>query len=106
MLIISKYLQKHRFDQKESNLIKYKSLLSHIKMNKEILIFGDVEIEKRNYHHKSSIFLKVVNTENVLVSNKISSGVKSYKDFFGYLHNNHKVKPLHMLLKTRPYIHN
>ena len=72
-------------------------------MNKEILIFGDIEIEKRNYHHKSSIFLKVVNTENVLVSNKISSGVKSYEDFFGYLHNNHKVKPLHMLLNVHNY---
>ena len=36
--------------------IKHKNLLSHIKMNKEILTFGDNEIEKNNkfYHHKIS----------------------------------------------------
>ena len=46
-------------------------------------------------------YVEDVDIEEVLVSNKISSGGKSYKYFVGYLYNNHKVKPLHkMLSKT------
>ena len=44
-------------------------------MDKEILTFGDIEVEKNNfYHDKSSIFLKDVDIEKVLVSSKIFSG--------------------------------
>ena len=47
-------------------------------MGKEILPFSDIEIEKSKfYHHKSPIFLKDIDTENVLVSKKISSGEKN-----------------------------
>ena len=41
-----------------------------------------------------------VDIEKVLVSNKISSGEKNYKCFIGYLFNDHKVKPLHIMLPT------
>ena len=42
-------------------------------MSKEILTFGDTEIEKKKfYRHKSSVPLKNVDIEKVLVSNKIS----------------------------------
>ena len=51
-------------------------------MSKEILIFGDIELEKNKFnHYKSPIFLKDVDIEKVLVSSKISSGEKSYKYF-------------------------
>ena len=30
--------------------------------------------------------------------NKISSDEKNYKYFIGYLHNDHEVKPLHIIL--------
>ena len=75
-------------------------------MGKEILTFGDIEIEKNNFHrHSSPIFLKDVDIEKVLVSKKISSGEKNCKCFIGYLHNNHKVKPLHLMLpKVSTYI--
>ena len=44
------------------NLIQ--NLLSHIKMAKEILTFGDIEIEKNKfYHHKTPIFLKDIDIE-------------------------------------------
>ena len=44
-------------------------------MDKEILTFGDIEVEKNKfYHDKSSIFLKDVDIEKVLVSSKIFSG--------------------------------
>ena len=41
----------------------------------------------------------------MLVSNKISFGERSYKYFIGYLHNDHKIKPLHIALpKTSAYV--
>ena len=44
-------------------------------MEKEILTFGDIEVEKNKfYHDKSSIFLKDVDIEKLLVSSKIFSG--------------------------------
>ena len=48
-------------------------------MGKEILTFGDVEIEKQNfcYHYKRPIFLGDADIENVLVSNKISFSEKN-----------------------------
>ena len=74
-------------------------------MGKEILTFGDIKIEKQIYHHKSPIFMKIVDTEKELVSNKISSGEKNHKYFIGYLYNDHKVKPLHIMLpKTSAYV--
>ena len=49
--------------------------------------------------------LKDVDTEKVLVSNKISFGEKKYKYFISYLYNDDKVKLLNtMLPKTSPYI--
>ena len=49
-------------------------------MGKEVLTFGDIEIEKNKfYHHKSPILLNDVDIEKVLASNKISTGGKNYK---------------------------
>ena len=43
--------------------------------------------------------------EKVLVSNKIFCGEKNYKCFIGYLHNDHKVRTLHIMLpKTSAYV--
>ena len=47
-------------------------------MGKEILTFGDNEIEKRFFdRQKNPIFVKNVDIEKVLASNKISSFEKS-----------------------------
>ena len=75
-------------------------MLSRKKIGREILKLGDIEIEKhRFYCHKNPIFIKNVDIEKVLVSNKISSAEKSYKYY------DHKVKPLHiMFLKTSAYV--
>ena len=52
-----------------------------------------------------SYFLGDVDIEKVLVSDKISFGEKNYKYFVGYLYNDSKVKPLHIMLpKTRAYV--
>ena len=46
-----------------------------------------------------------VDIEKVLVSNKISFGEKNYKYFIGYLYDNHKDKPLYIMLpKTDAYV--
>ena len=46
-------------------------------MGKEILTFGNTEIEKNKfYHHKSPVPLRDVDIEKVLVSNKIYFGEK------------------------------
>ena len=75
-------------------------------MGKEILTFGDIEIEKNKFYcNSNSIFLKDVDIEKVLVSNKISFGEKGYKYFICYLYNDHKVKPLRIMLpKTSAYV--
>ena len=47
-------------------------------MGKEILMIGDIEIEKNKFYcHKSPILLKDIDIEKVLVSKKISSDEKT-----------------------------
>ena len=49
-------------------------------------------------------FLEDVDIEKTLVISKISSGEKNYKYFIDYLYNDHKIKPLHIMLpKTSTY---
>ena len=60
-------------------------------MGKEVLTFGDIELQNKNYCSETPISLKDVDIEKVLVSNKISFGEKNYKYFIGYLYNDHKV---------------
>ena len=53
-------------------------------MSKEILIFGDIEIEKKKKKNKITgvrvlFFKKDVEVDKVLVSKKFSSGEKNYK---------------------------
>ena len=64
------------------------------------MTFIYIEIEKkRKLDIEKSKYVKV------FVSNKISFGDKSRKYFIKYLHNDHKVKPLHIMLpKTRAYV--
>ena len=75
-------------------------------MGKEILTFGDIENEKNKfYRNKSPIFLKDVDSEKMLASNKVSFGEKNCKYFLGYLYNDNNVKPLHIMLpKTSAYV--
>ena len=68
-------------------------------MGKKMLTFGDIEVEKSKfYRNNTPIFLKDVNIVKVLVSSKIYFGEKNYNYFIGYLYNNHKVKPLHIMI--------
>ena len=75
-------------------------------MGKDILTFDNIEIEKNKFYlHNTPILLGDEDIEKVLVSNKVSFGEKNYKCFIGYLYDNHKVKPLHIMLpKTTAYV--
>ena len=53
-------MQNINFAKKKENIIKYKKLLSHTKMGKEIFMFGDIETEKNKfYHYKNPIFYQI-----------------------------------------------
>ena len=75
-------------------------------MTKEVLTFRDIEIENdKFYRHKSPVLLREVDTEKVLVSNKIPFGEKNYKYIIDYLYNDHKFKSLKIMLpKTSAYV--
>ena len=75
-------------------------------MDKGIKTFGNTGIEKQKFpHYKNPIFLKNVNIDNILVSSKTSSRQKNYGYFIGYLDDNSKIKPLHLMLsETNAYV--
>ena len=99
-------MQNAGMTEKKRNMLNKKSFLLHIKMGKGILTFGNIEIEKNKFYcRKAPIFLKNVDIEKVIVSNKISLDKKNYKYFIDYLYNNDKVKPLRIMLpKTSTYV--
>ena len=103
---LGKVNTEYQFDRKKENIIKHKNLLSHVKIGREILTFRDIELEKNKfYRYKSPIFLNDADIEKVLVSKKISLREKGYKYFIGCLQNDHKVKPLHIMLsKISAYV--
>ena len=63
-------LQNTDLTKKKRNII---NLFSYIKMGKEILMFGNIEIEENKfYRHKTLISLRDVDIEKVLVLVKLS----------------------------------
>ena len=72
-------------------------------MGKETLKFADIENEKKkNFHrNRTPIFLKNVDIEKVLVSNKISFEEKNCKYLIGCLNIDDKVRPLHRMIPKR-----
>ena len=55
-------------------------------MGKEIALFGDTEIEKKNYRHKTPIFLKKdVDIQKILVSNNTFFDDKKLKVLYWLL---------------------
>ena len=50
-------MQNINLTERKQRIIKHKNLLSHIKMDKDILTFSEIQIEKiKFYHHKSPVF--------------------------------------------------
>ena len=74
-------------------------------MDKNILSFCNIEVEKKNCCYKSPVPLRDVGIEKILVSCEISSGEKSHKYFIGYFYHDHKFKDM-ILPKTSTYVNN
>ena len=59
--------------------------------------FGHIEIEKQKFHqHERSISIKTVDTNKMVVSNKVSFGKNGFKYFIGY--KDAKIRPLSIFL--------
>ena len=72
-------------------------------MNKDIITFSDIEIEKRKFHcSKDSVDVKHVGIDKVTKSNQVSFSKKYFKYFIGFK-NDEKVKLLCMLPKRNQY---
>ena len=57
---------------------------AYIKMEKTIIKFGDIEIEKQKFHqHKRPISIKNIDINKIVVSNKVSFGKKGFKHLIG-----------------------
>ena len=74
-------------------------------MGKEILRFEDIKVIKVNFFTIRPLYLKRLDIKKVLLTNKVSFSEENYQYFIGYLHNDHKFKPLHIILpKTSAYV--
>ena len=79
-------------------------------MNKEILIFGDIGIDKRKFNcPKNPILVGQVDIDKILTYNKFCLGKKGYKYFISYKHDNnyYKINSLCIILpKMNRYVNN
>ena len=57
-------------------------------MSREVITFGDIEIEKHNCY-----FLNNVDIDNKLIADKFFSSEENYKYFIGYTDVDNKIKP-------------
>ena len=65
-------------------------------MEKTIIKFGDIEIEKQKFHqYKRHISINNIDINKMVVSNKVSFGKKGFKYFIGYK-DAKKIKPLNL----------
>ena len=49
---------------------------SYIKAEKTVIKFGDIETQKKNHQHEGTILIKIVDIDNIVVSNKVPFGKK------------------------------
>ena len=74
------------------------SMYKNRKMEKTIIKFDDIKIPKQKLHqHRRPILIKIVDTNKIVVSNKVSFGKKGFKYFIGYNDIN-KINPLCIFL--------
>ena len=68
-----------------NNIIKKSKVKKKKQQQKKTIIkFDDIEIEKQKFHqHKKPILIKNVGIKKIVVSNKVSFGKKSFKNFIG-----------------------
>ena len=68
-------------------------------MIEQILKFGDVVVNKKEFHaSKQAITLNLVNTNKIVVSDKFKHSDDGFKYFIGYLHDDDVIRPLCIIL--------
>ena len=68
-------------------------------MGKEIITFGDIQVEKHKFYRpKNLILLEDIDIKKIHVSNMVSSSKKSYNYFIDYKDDDHKIRPLRVML--------
>ena len=61
-------------------------------MSEQILKFGDIVINKREFHaSKQAIALNLVNANKIVVSDKFKHNDDGFKYFIGYLHDDNVI---------------
>ena len=62
-----------------------KILKSYLKMEKTVIKFGDIEIQKQKFHQpKGPNSIKNADIDDIVVSNRVFFGKKAFKYFIGY----------------------
>ena len=72
--------------------------LLYKKLNKGILIFSDIGIQKPFHYPKNLFWVDYVDTAKPLISSKVSFGKRGYKHSIGYKNDDYKIKPLWIIL--------
>ena len=68
-------------------------------MSKQTLVFNDMEVNKKDFYaSKKAIPLRLVNTNNIVISYKVKQNNDTYKYFIGYTHDDGVIKPLRIIL--------
>ena len=72
-------------------------------MGKEIITFGNIEVEKSKFHLQNSfILIYGANIDRIVVSNKVTFGKKGFEYFIGSKIDSEKIIALCIILpKTR-----
>ena len=68
-------------------------------MSKQTLVFNDIEDNKKDFYaSKQAIPLNLVNTNNTVISCRVTQNNDTYKYFIGYSHDDGVIKPLRIVL--------
>ena len=68
-------------------------------MSEQTLEFGDIVVNKKEFHaSKQAIALDLVDTNNIVVSDKFKHSDDGSKYFIGYLHDDDVIRPLCIVL--------
>ena len=77
-----------RFYRQEKNIMKvknYNKFVTIYKTYKEIIMFGNIEVEKQKFHQsKRPIWINNMDISKIVVPNRVPFGKKDFKYFVGY----------------------
>ena len=81
-----------------------KKFIITYKMGKEIITFGDIEVEKHKSHQRQNpVSICDININRKVVSNKVPLGKKDFKYIIGYKYDN-TIRPLYVMLPKLVHI--